>query len=64
VVAILLNIAMYFGGMQTLSWKSEPLGQVAFTPYDVALAVVAALLFIFFMVTAVQETIRLAKENN
>lgn len=64
VVAILLNTAMYFGGMQTLSWRIEPLGQLVFTPYDVALAVVASLLFLFFMVTAVQETLRLAKENN
>lgn len=62
-VAILLNTGMYFGGMQTLSWTFGAIGQIAFTAYDVILGAIAALLFLFFFVTAVQETIRLGKEN-
>lgn len=62
-VAILLNIAMYLGGVQTLSFTFARLGQITFSPYDVTLALVALLLFFFFIVNTLQETIRLAKEN-
>jgi phosphatidylglycerophosphate synthase len=62
-VAILLNTAMYFGGLRTFSLRLEPLAQISFTPYDLTLVVVALLLFFFFIVTAIQETVRLAKEN-
>jgi phosphatidylglycerophosphate synthase len=62
VIAILLNTAMYFGSIYAPSWKFEIMGQV-FTPYDLVLAVVALLMFFFFVATTIQETIRLAKEN-
>jgi archaetidylinositol phosphate synthase len=61
--AILLNTAMYFGGVPTPVWKLGILGQVAFSPYDLIVAALALLLLCFFIVTAVQETIRLTKEN-
>lgn len=63
VLAVLLNTAMYFGGVRTLSGMLGPLGQITFTPYDIVLVAVALLLLTFFIVTAIQETIRLAKEN-
>lgn len=63
VFAILLNTAMYFGGVQTSLWQTGPLSQIPLSPYDVFLAALALLLLYFFLVTAVRETIRLAKEN-
>ncbi len=63
VVAILLNIAMYFGGMHASSLRFGTMGQITFTPYDLVLAMVALILLSFFIVTAIRETISLAKEN-
>ncbi len=63
VIAILLNIAMYFGDRRESSWMFGTLGQITFTPYDLMLALVALVLLSFFIVTALRETIRLAKEN-
>ncbi len=63
VLAILLNTVMYFGGVRSLALPLGPLGRFLFTPYDIAAVVVAALLFGFFVVTAVQETRRLAREH-
>jgi len=63
VFAILLNTAMYFGGVQTSLVEIEPLLQMYISPYDLFLAILALLLLCFFMVTAVKETLRLAKEN-
>lgn len=63
VLAILLNTAMYFGGVQTWNLSLGALGQWQFTPYDLAAVAVAVLLLAFFMVTAVQETRRLAREH-
>lgn len=57
VSAILLNTAMYFGGVQ------RSLGKIPISPYDLFLAVLALLLLYFFLVTAVKETFKLAKEN-
>lgn len=62
-LAIFLNTAMYFGGRQTSLGSSSPLSQIPLSPYDLLLAAVALLLFSFFLVTAIRETIRLAKEN-
>ncbi len=62
-VAILLNIAMYFGGVQMYSWRVGTIGRITFTPYDFIIAMVGLLLLSFFIVTAIRETIRLAKEN-
>jgi phosphatidylglycerophosphate synthase len=63
VFAILLNTAMYFGGLQTSLGSTELLRQIPMSPYDVFLIVLALLLFYFFLATAVQEIRRLAKEN-
>ena len=63
VFAILLNTSMYFGGEQKLLWNIGLLSQVRFSPYDLLLAALALLLLSFFFVTAVRETLRLAKEN-
>jgi phosphatidylglycerophosphate synthase len=63
VIAILLNTAMYFGGLRTFSLMLGPIGQVTFSPYDLAIGMVALLLFFFFITTVIQETIRLAKQN-
>jgi len=61
VLAILLNTAMYFGGVRMISLPLGILGQVRFTPYDVLVAFIALLLFAFFLVTAWKETVRLAR---
>jgi phosphatidylglycerophosphate synthase len=55
VVAVLLNIGMYFFGMQSMTFY-----QLTFSPYDVLIAALAVLLFSFFFNTAIKETRRLA----
>jgi archaetidylinositol phosphate synthase len=62
VLAILLNTVMYFGGERTLVWKLGTLSQPV-SPYDLILAAITLLLLYFFLATAIQETIRLAREN-
>lgn len=61
--AILLNTAMYFGGVQTSLGSIGFLSRITISPYDLFLAALALLLFYFFLSTAARETIRLAKEN-
>ena len=61
--AILLNTVMYFGGVQASSLTLGRVMQITFTPYDLLVAAIALLLLGFFFVTAVRETVRLAKEN-
>lgn len=63
VLIVVLNIAMYFGGAQTSSLRIGTLNQITFTPYDVIVAILGLLLLFFFIMTAVRDTIRLAKEN-
>jgi archaetidylinositol phosphate synthase len=63
VFAVLLNTCMYFGGVQASLWRDGPLSHIPVSPYDLLLSVLALLLLYFFGVTAIQETIRLAKEN-
>ena len=63
VFAILLNTAMYFGGVQTSLADLGPFSQIPVNPYDLFLAILASLLLWFFIVTAIQETRKLAKEN-
>jgi phosphatidylglycerophosphate synthase len=63
VLAILLNTGMYFGGLRMVNVNLAPFGQVEVSPYDVIVGFIALLLFYFFVTTAAQETIRLAKEN-
>lgn len=64
VLAIMLNTAMFFGGMQLIPLKVGGLGEVAVNPYNVIVAIVAAALFAFFLVTATQEAIRLGREDH
>jgi hypothetical protein len=54
---------MYFGGVQISSLRFEMIDPIMFTPYDIMIALIGLLLLSFFIVTAVRETIRLAKEN-
>lgn len=61
VLAVLLNTAMFFGGVRTLSWTLGDMGTVTFSPYDLLGAVLAIGLVAFFIVTATQEAFRLAK---
>lgn len=61
-VAVMLNIIMYFGGVQSYSGMLGG-NLITFSPYDLIVAGIALLLLIFFFVTAVRETIILAKAN-
>jgi archaetidylinositol phosphate synthase len=63
VFAVFLNTCMYFGGVQTSLGRIGPLSQITFSIYDLFLAVLTILLLYFFFVTAIRESIRLAKEN-
>lgn len=57
VFAILLNTAMYFGGIQ------KALGPIPVSPYDLFVAGLTALLLYFFLATAIKETLKLARDN-
>jgi phosphatidylglycerophosphate synthase len=63
VLTILLNIFMYFGGERMSSLSLGTLQPIPFTPYDIIVAMIALLLLGFFIVTAVRDTISLAREN-
>jgi len=63
VLAILLNAGMYYGGVRTISWVMGAIGEISFSPYDLIVGFIALLLLVFFLVTAIQETIRLAKAD-
>ena len=62
-LAILLNIGMYFGGVRVLPVTVGLFGRLEISPYDLIVAAIAVLLLSFFVVTAIQETKRLAKTN-
>jgi archaetidylinositol phosphate synthase len=63
VLAIMLNTYMYFGGVRTSTIRIGILGQFSYSPYDLIIAFNALLLLYFFITTAIQETIKLAKAN-
>jgi len=63
VLAILLNTSMYFFGPHSLALSLGIFGRFAFSAYDLVVVVIALLLLSFFIVTATQDTIRLAKAN-
>jgi phosphatidylglycerophosphate synthase len=63
VFAVLLNIAMYFGGVQTSLGTTQPFNRIPLSPYDALLSALAVLLLSFFLTTAIRESTRLAKEN-
>jgi len=60
VLAILLNIAMFFGGIYTFKL---PIGQglAAISPYDLFVIVISLLLVYFFAETSVKQSIELRK---
>jgi phosphatidylglycerophosphate synthase len=55
VLAIMLNAYMFFGGVQKMSLALAPGSVIAFSPYDLIVGVIAALLFSFFIVTVIKE---------
>lgn len=59
VLTILLNTAMYFGGMRVIG----TFDQIPFTPYDIIVVLIGLLLLSFFFVTATRDTLGLAREN-
>ena len=63
VLAILLNVAMYFFGRISYTVAVGPFGLVSFSPYDLVVSTLSLLLLYFFLSTVSQETIRLKKEN-
>jgi hypothetical protein len=63
VFAVFLNAVMYFGGVQTSLASEGLLSHIAVSPYDLFPAALALLLLYFFLVTAIKETLKLAKEN-
>jgi phosphatidylglycerophosphate synthase len=58
-LAILLNMWMYFGGVQTYSVSLLRGTPITFSPYDIAMAGIALLLLSFFMTTAWRQTMAL-----
>jgi phosphatidylglycerophosphate synthase len=60
VLAIMLNIYMFFGGIQTYSLELGSFGLVSFSPYDIWVGIIAAILFTFAINTAITQTRRLA----
>ncbi|MFH1524697.1 MAG: CDP-alcohol phosphatidyltransferase family protein [Chloroflexota bacterium] len=63
VIAILLNVSMYLFESHTFTFTTGFLGSLTVSIYDLAVAAIAALLFFFFFVTAIQEIIRLRKNE-
>ena len=63
VIAILLNIGMYFGGIRVIPLSLGSLGSFNISVYDLFVSALTLLLLYFFFVTAVKEAIRLAKED-
>jgi archaetidylinositol phosphate synthase len=62
-LAIILNTAMFFFGEQIWQIKISFLGNIGINPYDVYVGFIACLLLYFFLTTAFQEAIRLAKSG-
>jgi phosphatidylglycerophosphate synthase len=63
VLAILLNTAMFFFGKQEWHINIRLLGNILINPYDIFVGVIGLLLLYFFLTTAFQEIIRLAKSG-
>jgi archaetidylinositol phosphate synthase len=63
IIAILLNTSMYFFGPRSFTFSAWIFGVQTVSAYDLFVTLIILLLFYFFLVTAVQETIRLAKAN-
>jgi archaetidylinositol phosphate synthase len=63
VLAIGLNTGMYFGGRREILLAAGSFGRITLNPYDLIVAGIALLLCLFFIITAVRESIRMAKAN-
>ena len=63
VLVILFNTAMYFGGLRVISMYYAAIGQITFSPYDLVLVAFIFIMLLLFVVTAVRESIKLAKPN-
>lgn len=61
VLAILLNIWMYFGSERTFVMSAGVFGDITSSPYDLFVGFVGLLLLFFFLDTARKESIKLAK---
>jgi len=64
VLAILLNVWMFYGGVQQISMNLPGGAQVAFSPYDIGMAGIALLLLSFFITTAWREVLALRKADD
>jgi len=62
-IAIILNTAMFFFGEQIWHIKINILGNIVLNPYDIYVGFIAFLLLYYFMTTAFQEAVRLAKSG-
>ena len=63
VLAVLLNVVMFFGGVRAIAWNFGAFGPVSLSPYDLAVAAIAVVLVVFFLYSTLQEAIRLGKTN-
>jgi uncharacterized membrane protein YjjP (DUF1212 family) len=54
---------MYFGGRREILLAAGSFGRITLNPYDLIVAGIALLLCLFFIITAVRESIRMAKAN-
>jgi phosphatidylglycerophosphate synthase len=63
VLAILLNTAMYFGGVRVISVSFGAIDRISLSPYDLVLVAIVLILLSSFVVTGVQESIKLAKAD-
>lgn len=63
VLLILLSVSMYFGGERMSVLSFGTFNSITFTPYDIIVATIGLLLLYFFVVTALRDIIRLAREN-
>ena len=62
-LAVILNTAMFFFGERIWHLKINLLGNVYLNPYDFFVGAIGLLLLYFFLTTAWQEAIRLAKSG-
>jgi archaetidylinositol phosphate synthase len=62
-LAVLFNTAMFFFGQKIWPLEIGSLGKIVINPYDLFVGAIGLLLLFFFLNTACQETIRLAKSG-
>jgi archaetidylinositol phosphate synthase len=63
IALILFNTVMYFGGLRIFCVSLSATARIAFSPYDMVLAVFNLLMFSSFVQTAIQEAVSLAKAD-